>query len=335
AEIFLAWRSDGAATAGNGERSRPRVVGRISAHIDHSYNEYHGARWGWFGFLEVEEDQEALAALLDAAADWLRERGCERMVGPADLTMNDESGILVEGFEEPVMIREPWHPPYYQQLVEGAEMQKAMDLFVWSIDVGDRADALPILFELADKVQSEHGIRLRRMSRLHLRRELEHFGELYNATWAKNWGFVPYDKDDLDFMAQDMQLVFDRNWFMVAEREDTREVVGLAITIPDINQVAAKMKGRILPLGWWHFLRRAHITDRMRIGFLGVKPEYQHTGVAAKLYVEHFDMAARRPQTWAHCGWILETNEPMNRAMEAMGAKVVKRYRMYERELAP
>ncbi|MDE3069838.1 MAG: hypothetical protein KGJ43_03825 [Acidobacteriota bacterium] len=329
AQQFLAWREDGA--AGKGGR---RVVGRIGAHIDHAFNEYHDARWGWFGFVEVEEDQEAAAALLDAAAQWLRERGCERMVGPAEFTMNDESGILIEGFEKPVMIREPWQPPYYQRLMEGAGMQKAVDLFIWAIAVDDRDGVMPVLFELAEKVQSEHGIRLRRMSRLHLRRDLEHFGELYNATWANNWGFVPYDKHDLDFMAQDMQLAFDRNWFMVAEREDTGEVVGLAITIPDLNQVAAKMNGRILPLGWWRFLRKGGQMDRMRIGFLGVKPEYQHTGVAAKLYAEHFDTAARTPQKHAHCGWILETNEPMNRAMEAMGAEVVKRYRMYERALS-
>ena len=128
--------------------------------------------------------------------------------------------------------------------------------------------------------------------------------------------------------------MFDRNWFMVAEKVDTGESVGVAITVPDINQVLKKMNGRLLPFGWWHFLRRRKIMDRVRVGFLGVKPEYQHTGVAAGLYIEHFDMAAATPQKGGEMGWILETNDAMNRGMEGMGGRVVKRYRVYERVLS-
>jgi GNAT superfamily N-acetyltransferase len=107
------------------------------------------------------------------------------------------------------------------------------------------------------------------------------------------------------------------------------------MTFPDLNQVLEKMNGKFLPLGWWHFLNKSRITDRVRVGFLGVKPEHQHTGVAAKLYQLHFDAAEARPQKGGEMGWILETNTPMNRGMEAMGGKVVKRYRVYERVLAP
>ncbi len=107
----------------------------------------------------------------------------------------------------------------------------------------------------------------------------------------------------------------------------------MAITVPDINQVLKKMNGRLLPLGWWYFLRKGKIIDRVRVGFLGVKPEFQHTGVAAKMYVEHFDMASIRPQTWGEMGWILETNKNMNRAMEAMGGRIVRRFRVYERTI--
>ncbi len=144
---------------------------------------------------------------------------------------------------------------------------------------------------------------------------------------------MPYSKKDLDAYAFDLQLAFDKHWSMIAEREDTGEVVGMAITVPDLNQVLEKMKGRLLPLGWWYFLRKGRIIDRVRVGFLGVKPDYQHTGVAAKLYEEHFDAAEARRQKGGEMGWILETNTAMNRGMEAMGGKVVKRYRVYERML--
>jgi GNAT superfamily N-acetyltransferase len=320
AEYFLA-RRDG------------RVVGRISAQINHAFDDYQKKNWGWFGFLEFEDDQEVLQALLDGAEAWLREGGKERMVGPASFAMNDESGVLIEGFELRPMIVQPWNPPYYQQRLEQAGMAKAMDLLMWNLEVADRAKVLPVIFELAEKVQSEHGIRVRPMRRWQLRKDMDSFAEVYNSAWSKNWDFVPYSKKDLDAYAQEIQLVFDKHWCFIAEREDTGEVVGMAMTFPDINQVLAKMKGRLLPFGWWHFLNKGRITDRVRVGFLGVKPEYQHTGVAAKLYVEHFNAAAVRPQKGGEMGWILETNAAMNRGMEAMGGRIVKRYRVYERLL--
>jgi GNAT superfamily N-acetyltransferase len=169
------------------------------------------------------------------------------------------------------------------------------------------------------------------MSRRHLRRELDQFAKIYNAAWSRNWGFVPYSKEDLDAYALDLQLVYDKDWFMIAEND--HEAVAMAITVLDINQVLAKMRGRLLPLGWWHYLNKGRIINRVRVGFLGVLPEYQHTGVAAALYVEHFDMAERTPRTGGEMGWILETNKAMNRGMEAMGGRVVKRFRVYERLL--
>jgi GNAT superfamily N-acetyltransferase len=322
AEYFLAWR-DG------------RVVGRITAQVNHAFNDYQKKNWGWFGFLEFEDDQDVLEALLQAAEAWLRARGKERMVGPADFAMNDESGILIEGFDLRPMILQPWHPPYYQQQIEQAGMSKAMDLLMWNLEVTNRDKVMPVIWELAEKVQSEHGIRVRPMRRRQLRKDLDAFAEVYNSAWSKNWDFVPYSKKDLDALAQELHLAFDKHWFMIAEREDTGEVVGMAITVPDLNQALEKMKGKLLPLGWWYFLRKGRIMDRVRVGFLGVKPEYQHTGVAAKLYEEHFDAAEARRQKGGEMGWILETNTAMNRGMEAMGGKVVKRYRVYERLLQP
>jgi GNAT superfamily N-acetyltransferase len=308
-------------------------VGRVSAHVNHAFNDHQGKNWGWFGFLELEEDPAVLAALLDAAGDWLRARGKERIVGPASFSMNDESGVLVEGFELRPMVLQPWQPPYYQRLLEQAGLSKAMDLLMWNLEVADRERVLPVIFELADRLQPEHGIRVRPMSRWRLRKELDSFAEVYNEAWSQNWDFVPYSKKDLDGLAQELQLVYDKHWFMVAEREDTGEAVGMAITVPDINQVLARMHGRVLPLGWWQLLRKGSIMTRVRVGFLGVKPAYQHTGVAAKLFVEHFNAAAARPQSGGEMGWILETNTAMNRGMEAMGGRIVKRYRMYERRL--
>jgi GNAT superfamily N-acetyltransferase len=335
--LFLSRRMNAFFTHGEAEyflaRRNGRIAGRITAQINHAYNEQQQKKWGWFGFFELEEDQEVADALLAKAESWLRERGMENMAGPADFALNNESGILIEGFDLRPMIVQPWHPPFYQRLMEGAGMTKAMDLLMWNLEVADREKVLPVIFELADKVQSEHGIRVRPMRRLQLRKDLDAFAEIYNSAWSENWDFVPYSKKDLDAYAQEIHLVFDRHWCFIAEKTDTGEVVGMAMTFPDINQVLEKMNGKLLPLGWWHFARKGSTIDRVRVGFLGVKPEYQHTGVAAKLYVEHFNAAAVRRQKGGEMGWILETNTAMNRGMEAMGGRIVKRYRVYEREL--
>jgi GNAT superfamily N-acetyltransferase len=320
AEYFLALR-DG------------RVVGRVTAHVNDAFNDYQEKNWGWFGFLEFEDDQEVLDALLDAASAWLKARGKERIVGPASFTMNDEAGLLIEGYELKPMIAQPWNPPYYRERLEQAGLTKAIDLLMWSLDVKDRDKVMPVLWDLAEKVESEHGIRVRPMRRLQLRKDMDAFAEVYNSAWSKNWDFVPYSKKDLDAFAQELQIVFDKHWFMIAERIDTGEVVAMAITIVDVNELLAKMNGRLLPLGWWYLLNKGRLIKKLRVGFLGVKPEYQHTGVAARLYQLHYDAAEARPQDGGEMGWILETNKPMNRGMEAMGGKIVKRYRMYEREL--
>jgi GNAT superfamily N-acetyltransferase len=319
AQLFLARRGE-------------RVVGRVSAQYDENFNAHHGNRWGMFGFLEMEDDPEILPALLRAATGWLRARGRDHLVGPMDFTMNDESGVLIDGFDLQPMIRQPWHPPYYAPRCEEAGLTKAMDLYSYDLHVDDRARVRPAIFRLAEQVEPRHGIRVRHMTRRSLRADLDRFAEVYNAAWSENWGFTPYTKKDLDAYAQELQLVFDRDWFMVAEIEG--EPIAIAITVPDINIVLRRMGGRLLPLGWWHYLRRRTIIDRVRVGFLGVRPEHQHTGVAAQLYVEHFDMAARHPLIHGgEMGWILENNRAMNRGMEAMNGRVVKKYRMYVREL--
>ena len=318
AEYFLA-RRDG------------RVVGRVTAQIDTAYNEYHQTRTGMFGFLEFEDDAEILRALVGAAEGWLRARGCDQMLGPMSFQLNDEAGVMIEGFEREPLIREPWNPPYYAERCEEIGLTKAMDLYGWGVEIGDRERMNPLLPKLSERARTKYGITIRRMSRRHLRREMDEFAKVYNAAWSQNWGFVPYSKTDLDAYALDLQLVYDRDWFMIAEQDG--QTIALAITIPDIHQVYKKMQGRLLPLGWWYYLMRGRIIDRVRIGFLGVLPEYQHTGVAAAIYLEHFDTAERRRQKAGEASFILEVNTSMNRGLEAMGARLVKRWRVYERRL--
>jgi GNAT superfamily N-acetyltransferase len=309
------------------------VVGRICAHIDHRWDEYQGGNDGMFGFFDCEDDPAVAAALIAAATGWLGERGRARMLGPMDFTMNDECGILIEGFDEPSMILEPWHPPYYQRLLEDLGLTKAMDLLMWTLWFGQLkagTEMHPMIHAAAAKSREE-GVVLRKMRKRDMEAEVGRFMEVYNEAWGHNWGFVPITEAEVAFQAKNLKPVLDENWAMIAEKDG--EVVGAALTLPDVEQALAKMNGRVLPFGWIHFLRRKSYIDRLRVFALGVKDDFQHLGVAAALYERHVQTAASVGPKGGHMGWILETNDPMNRAMEGMGGKVVQRYRIYETAL--
>lgn len=312
-----------------------RPVGRISAHVDRNLQEFQGNRWGLFGFFECEDDEQAATALVDAADAWLRARGADRMVGPMSFTTNDECGMLIEGYElQPIILTE-WHFPYYRRLLEDAcGLRKAMDTLMWRLEIEGRGNVHPAIWEVAQKVESEHGIVCRPVRKKDLRAEVERFLEVYNEAWERNWGFVPLNEKEVRTYAEDLRFVLDEHWAMLAERKDTGEVVGAALTLPDFNQaVKATRDGRLLPLGWLRLLRARRRIDRVRVFALGVKRAYRDAGVAARLYEMHFDSAEVTPQTYGEMGWILETNTAMNRAMEGMGGEIVRRYRFYERLL--
>jgi len=310
-------------------------VGRITAHADSRWDEFQGGKDAMFGFFETAEDPEVARALFDAATEWAVGKGRERILGPMDFTTNDEIGILVEGFERRPMILEPWHPPYYQRLIEAEGFAKAMDVLMWELRMGqlkegERVD--PSIHAAAEKALSDEGITIRNMRKREMAAEVRRFMDVYNEAWGENWGFVPITDAEVEFQAKNLKQVLDEEWTFMAEKDG--EVIGAALTLPDINRVLAGLDGRLLPFGWAKFLLGRRKIDRLRVFALGVKHDYRHTGVAAGLYLEHIKMAAQPDKIhWGEMGWILETNKPMNRAMEGMGGKIVKKYRLYERSL--
>jgi GNAT superfamily N-acetyltransferase len=311
-------------------------VGRISAQVDERWDRFQGGSDAMFGFFESADDLEVAAALLDAAAAWARERGRERLLGPMDFTTNDEIGILVEGYELQPFILEPWHPPHYRELIEANGFGKTIDVLMWRLRMGelkegDRFD--PSIHEAAKKALEEEGVAIRNMRKRDMANEVRRFMDVYNEAWGDNWGFVPITGSEVEFQAKNLKQVLDEDWTFMAEKDG--EVIGAALTLPDINQVLARMNGRLLPFGWLKFLLGKRRIDRLRVFALGVKHEYRHSGVAAGLYLRHIETAAIPGQIhWGEMGWILETNGPMNRAMEGMGGEVVKRYRIYEKPLS-
>jgi GNAT superfamily N-acetyltransferase len=324
AEYFLAER-DG------------QPVGRITAQIDARWDEFQGGSDAMFGFFETVDDREVAAALLGAATEWAAAKGRERILGPMDFTTNEEIGILIEGFERKPMILEPWHPPHYLGLIEAEGFAKAMDVLMWELQFGALKDGErfdPSIHAAAKKGLEDEGIVIRNLRKSEMALEVRRFTDVYNEAWGSNWGFVPITDAEVEFQAKNLKQVIDENWAYMAEKDG--EVVGAALTLPDINQVMAKLNGRLLPFGWAKFLLGKRKIDQCRVLALGVKHEYRHSGVAAGLYLRHLEEAAVPGGiVGGEMGWILETNEPMNRAMEGMGGHILKRYRVYEKDLRP
>jgi GNAT superfamily N-acetyltransferase len=310
-------------------------AGRITAQVDRRWDEFQGGSDAMFGFFESEDDPETARALLDAATEWAGARGRSRILGPMDFTTNDEVGILIEGYELRPMILEPWHPPHYRALIEGHGFEKAMDVQMWELNLGELKDGErfdPSIHEAAKKGLREEGVAIRNMRKRDMANEVRRFMEVYNEAWGDNWGFVPITDAEVEFQAKNLKPVLDEDWAYVAEKDG--EAVGAALTLPDINQVMAKMGGRLLPFGWLKFLLGRRRIDRLRVFALGVKHDYRHSGVAAGLYLRHLETSyAPDAIKGGEMGWILETNEPMNRAMEGMGGRVVKKYRIFEKAL--
>jgi GNAT superfamily N-acetyltransferase len=210
-----------------------------------------------------------------------------------------------------------------------------MDVQMWELQFGDLKEGEefdPSIHAAAEKALHDEGIVIRNMRKRDMANEVRRFSDVYNEAWGDNWGFVPITDAEVEFQAKNLKQVIDEDWAYMAEKDG--EVIGAALTLPDVNQVLAKMNGRLLPFGWLRFLLGKGRVDQLRVFALGVKRDYRHTGVAAGLYLKHLETAAR-PGTieGGEMGWILETNGPMNRAMEGMGGTVVKRYRLFERSL--
>jgi GNAT superfamily N-acetyltransferase len=323
AEYFLAER-DG------------RVVGRIAAIANRLHNETHLDRVGFFGFFECERDQSIADALFGTAGEWLRARGFDTMRGPASFSVNDECGLLVDGFDTPPTLMMPHNPPYYVELVERGGFAGVKNLLAYQ--GGDRTfrryEPVPARLERAVEIMRQRmGITLRPLDMKDFANEVERIKVIYNAAWEKNWGFVPMTDREIEHLAEQFRQVAVPDIIPFAEKDG--KVVGFGLALPDLNVVLrTNRNGRLLPvlprLLW--ALKREKIR-RARIPLLGIIPEYRGRGLDAVLYHWIWTKAAEHGMYWGEAGWILEDNPAMKAGLEKMNFTVYKTYRLYDRAL--
>ena len=306
-----------------------RVAGRISAVENRAHNAFHRDRAGFFGLFESIDDAGVARELFDRAGEWLAARGLDVMRGPVSFSTNDEAGLLVEGFDTPAALMMPHNPPYYAALVEGAGFAKAMDLLAYQ----RAADELPErLVHFADLLAKRRGIAIRPLALARFEQEIEVVKRLYNASWERNWGFVPMSDAEIDFLAAELKPVVVPELAVFAEVEG--EPIGLAVALPDLNVALRRNpSGRFFP-GILRVALAARRIDRLRVFMLGTLPEWRGRGVDVLLYKAIWEAARKKGYRWAEAGWVLEDNHAMRNALVNMGFEAYKRYRIYERGTA-
>jgi len=314
-ELFLAERAG-------------RVVGRIGAIVNHNHNRHHDDRVGFFGFFESIDDQAVAAALFEAAKGYLRGRGMDAMRGPANPSVNDEYGLLVEGFDLPPAVMMPYNPPYYAKLLEGCGLRKAKDLYAFRGATQTTLD-VPKIKRANEIFKKRSGLTYRSLDMKDFPAEIERIKRIYNRAWQGNWGEVPMTDAEFDALAKDLKPVVRPELVIIAETAEGA-VAGFGLSLPDINIALKDNRGGGLLRGLWYLFTRRSKIDLSRILVCGVLPEYRRTGAAGVLFYELAARAHALGYRWGEASWILEDNVMMIRAAEAMQSRKDKTYRIYQ-----
>lgn len=310
------------------------TVGRITAQIDTLHRELHGQTTGHFGMIEAIDDSEVFTSLLGAAEVWLRERGVKQITGPFSLNINQESGILVEGFDTPPSAMMVHSKPYYQKHLEASQYHPVMDLLAYWM----RTDELNFPAPLQKMMDRERRrVLIRPLDRSRFEAEMQTLREIFNDAWAENWGFVPFTEKEFSEMGAQLKLLVPDDLIYIAEVDG--EPSAFIVAMPNLNEAIAPLNGRLLPLGWLRLLWKLKVTGTRtaRVPLMGVKQQHQFSRLGptlALLLIEALKQPfVRRKIDALEMSWILETNTGMRTILERIGASPYKRYRLYEKHI--
>jgi GNAT superfamily N-acetyltransferase len=312
-----------------------KPVGRISAQVDELVLEHMGEGTGQWGMLETT-DSEAAAALIATAEDWLREQGMTRALGPISLSIWDEPGLEIEGFDEPPTAMMGHHRPEYRQWIENAGYEKAKDLLTYEVNIADWSDRK--INRLIAAGERNPRIKIRQVDKSKFDEEARTILNLLNDAWSANWGYVPLTTSEIAYAGKMLKPIIYNELVRIAEYDG--EPVAFMITLPDINELIKDLNGELFPFNWMKLLWRLRKprTRRARVPLMGVAKKLHHTLLASQLAFMLIEFTRRDCvgkfgiQT-GEFGWILEDNKGMLSIAELPGARVNHRYRIYEKAL--
>ena len=312
-----------------------KVVGRISAQVDQLVLEHMGPGLGQWGMFEAL-DGEAAATLIATAEGWLREQGMTRSMGPISLSIWDEPGLLISGFEQPPMVMMGHHRPVYQAWIEGAGYAKAKDLLTYEVDIRPAAEG--VMARLIAAGERNPRIVLRPVDKSKFERDSAIILNLLNDAWSDNWGYVPLTPDEIAYAGKKLKPIIFPEMVLIAELDG--EPVAFMLTIPDINDLTKDLNGELFPFNFIKLLWRLRKprTARVRVPLMGVAKKLHGTRMAGQLafmLIEHIRQACvgKYGATHGEFGWVLEDNQGMMSIAELPGAEINHVYRIYERAL--
>ncbi|MEJ2222128.1 MAG: N-acetyltransferase [Desulfobacterales bacterium] len=308
-------------------------VGRISAQIDQLHLDRYQEKEGFFGMIEAEDNSETFAALLQTAESWLHDHGMRRVQGPYNLSINQESGLLVDGFDTPPCLMMGHARPYYRTRIEENGYQKAKDLLAYIIDADFKH---PAALQAIVK-RAENRVTVRSLRKSDYYDDMKIIVDIFNDAWSENWGFLPFTEAEFKQLAKDFKLIIDLELIKIAEVDGAPQA--FMVVAPNINEAIRDLNGRLLPFGWLKLLWRLKVRypQTARIPFMGVRKQYHGSLLGAALaymvIIAGQPYAISRGIKKVELSWILEDNQGMRDIIESIGGTIYKTYRIYSKDL--
>jgi hypothetical protein len=313
-----------------------KVVGRISAQLNFEYDKVYGKGTGFFGFFEAPDNAQIANELMGTAEKWCKEKGCTKIIGPMSFSINDECGLLINGFEHPPYLFMAHNPKYYQTQIESNGYTKAKDLIAWHYNFGGPAPEGAVQF--FEHVKSSPGVKIRTVDMNNLDRDVRLLLEVFNSAWSQNWGYVPLTEPEIQKMVKDFKLLAEPRIIHLIEVEG--KIAAVSLCLPNLHEVIKDLNGCRNPLNFARLLYRIKTNKftQMRLIILGVKKEFRGGifaggALSVALYVLAHQSCTELGYKSCELGWTLEDNDRINKGIELMGCERYKLYRLYEKNL--
>ena len=310
-----------------------KPVGRISAQIDQLHLDRYQDATGFFGMLEAENNPATFKLLMETAETWLRRKGMRRVAGPYNLSINQEVGLLVDGFDTPPVMMMGHARPYFAERVEENGYRKEKDLLAYIINTDF---AHPLAMQ-AITARAKNRVHIRSLRKSNFKKELEIIRNIFNDAWSQNWGFIPWTNAEFEHLGKDLKMLVDEDLVVFALVDG--EPAAFMVVLPNINEIIRDLNGKLLPFGWLKLLWRLKVRypTTGRVPLMGVRRQYHGSMLGAALAFSV--IAALQPSAIKHgikeleLSWILEDNRGMRDILEAISGRVYKTYRVYSKEL--
>jgi hypothetical protein len=310
-----------------------KPVGRISAQVDELHLQKNDNKTGFFGMVEALDD-EVFAALFETAESWLRNQGMQQVIGPFNLNINQDLGILVEGFASAPYVMTGHAPSFYGPAIEKCGYQPVQDVLAYELNSSTLT--IPrVMQALIDRTGSR--IKVRNFDHKNRQAELEVMRNIFNDAWQNNWNFVPFTSEEFNVLGKEILMAVPEDFIQIAEIDG--EDSAFIVLLPNKNEAMADLNGRLFPLGWAKLLWRMKLRfpKSGRVSLMGVRQKYQNTrfgpALAYMIIKGVMDAGTARGLERAEMSWVLDHNHGVRNIIESVGGEITKRYRVYEKEL--